>query len=133
MERDPELEEHLDQEALKQFGPEAVQVMRQNREDAHAGDYREAIAAHCQGRSTEPRSLTQEEKTEVVLDTIEEHPRLFQTEDEDAAATPSYKHAENAYQNLKQARRELGEANRPGLTSQVETAIKGLFMDGADQ
>lgn len=133
MERDPKFEEHLDGKALERFGPQTVQVMRRNRENAHAGDYTEAIAAHCRRLGIEPSDLSQEDKTSLVLDNIEEQAHALGVEDEAEDSMQRYEHAEKAYELLNEAHRELGLAGYFDLASKAEAIIEGLFIDAADE
>ena len=133
MERDPEFEKHLDRKALERFGPQTVQVMRRNRENAHAGDYTEAIPDHCRRLGTEPSDLSREEKTSLVLDNIEEQADALGVEDEAEDSMQRYEHAEKAYELLNEAYLELSRAGRPDLTDRTETLIEDLFMTEPNQ
>ncbi|ERG93124.1 MAG: hypothetical protein J07HQW1_03181, partial [Haloquadratum walsbyi J07HQW1] len=120
MERDPEFEEHLDKKALERFGPRTVQVLRRNRENAHAGDYTEAIAEHCQGDDIEPSDLSRQEKTELVLDNIEEQAHTLGIAGEAESSMQRYEHAEKAYELLNEAYQELSQAGRFKLADRTE-------------
>jgi len=133
MERGPELEDHLDKAALERFGPISICFMHRNRRDAHTGDYRDVITAHCQGREVEPEDLSREKKTELILDSLQEFANDYGLSSEVDDPMDRYEHAEKAYESLQDAYLELSQAGRPGLSARVGTVIESLFVEGASQ
>ncbi|WP_048075190.1 hypothetical protein [Haloquadratum walsbyi] len=133
MKRDLEFEERLDKKALERFGPQTVQALRRNRENAHGGTYTEVIAEQCQGDDIEPGDLSREEKPELVLENISEQAHNLGIPRAAEKSMQRYEHAEKAYELLNEAYQELSQAGRFKLADRTEVLIKNLLMKSADQ